>query len=104
MGMIGQKRGLEIFAAYCEYQERIPVANTSSQIKHQLVAVSQLVPSYVRRCFERKYSGRKQMDADALLAATRNMRATPRRMASTKELALPPHCEKLSLCKKATNR
>ena len=59
----------KFFAAYCEYQERIAVANTSSQIQHQLVGVSQLVPSYVRRCFERMYSGRKQMDADALLAA-----------------------------------
>ena len=59
----------KFFAAYCEYQERIAVANISSQIQHQLVGVSQLVPSYVRRCFERMYSGRKQMDADALLAA-----------------------------------
>ena len=58
----------KFYAAYKEYQRRIAVAN-AGQVRHQVVSVRQLIPSYIRICFERAYNGRVEFDDVGLMTA-----------------------------------
>ena len=42
----------KFLGAYLDYEERLHIANQEGGVRHTQVPVGQLIPAYIRQCFE----------------------------------------------------
>ena len=61
----------KFLGAYMDYEERLQIANQEGGVRHTKVPVGQLIPAYIRQCFELMYTDGRTMTAAELLNAVK---------------------------------
>jgi hypothetical protein len=69
-GKLWSERASRVFfASYREYEQRLKFENAEGVVRRQLMAVSQLIPIHVQRCFAKHYYEKHVLNAEELLEA-----------------------------------
>ena len=70
-GEISNAKARVILWGFLGYEQRLQITNGDGGVRHTQVPIGQLIPAYIRQCFELIYTDGRPMNAAELLNAVK---------------------------------